>query len=67
MVLAAREWVARGGSSFAINVLAANVGARTFYESLGARLQGISSWEGLQLEDANYLLDDLTNFAIGDK
>jgi ribosomal protein S18 acetylase RimI-like enzyme len=62
---AAREWQARGGTSMTVGVLAENVQARRFYESLGAVLvkEGQYVWDGHPLADCIYLWKDLAKIA----
>ena len=61
IALAAQQWLAQGGQSLALGVLAENVRARNFYESLGARLvkTGTYDWDGYPLKDAIYVFEDL--------
>lgn len=63
---AARWWLARGGRSLGLGVLAANVDARRFYEAMGGRVAktGTYNWGGHQLPDAIYVFDDLAR--LGD-
>jgi ribosomal protein S18 acetylase RimI-like enzyme len=59
--LAAKAWSVRGGHSLALGVLAENVSARSFYESLGARLvrTGTYDWDGYSLNDVIYVFENL--------
>jgi ribosomal protein S18 acetylase RimI-like enzyme len=61
--LAVAEWIERGGRSLTLGVLAENVRARSFYESLGAKLVRTSTfvWDGYSLPDAIYVFDDLAS------
>ena len=65
LAAAARQWLARGGRSLALGVLAANAGARSFYEGLGGRLvkTGTYSWDGHPIPDAIYVFEDLPDLA----
>ena len=65
LAAAAKEWLARGGTSLALGVLAENHQARRFYESLGARLvrTGIYEWDGHPLHDAIYVFENLAELA----
>jgi ribosomal protein S18 acetylase RimI-like enzyme len=58
---AAKAWLAQGGKSLALGVLAENIRARSFYEALGARLMKLSiyEWDGHPLPDAIYIFEDL--------
>ena len=58
---AAARWLARGGHSLTLGVLAGNVRARAFYEALGARLvrTGTYDWDGVPLPDAIYVFEPL--------
>jgi ribosomal protein S18 acetylase RimI-like enzyme len=60
---AAADWLAKGGKSITLGVLAENTDARMFYEKLGARLVKTSTydWEGHKLADAIYVFEDLTS------
>lgn len=62
---AAHEWLARGGHSLTLGVLAENHQARRFYETLGAKLvrTGTYEWEGCQLDDAIYVFENLPELA----
>jgi ribosomal protein S18 acetylase RimI-like enzyme len=62
---AAKEWVARGGNSLALGVLAENRPARRFYESLGAKLvrTGTYEWDGHPLPDAIYVFENLAELS----
>jgi ribosomal protein S18 acetylase RimI-like enzyme len=64
---AAGWWRTRGGASLGVNVLAANVRARAFYESLGARQvrTGSYDWGGHALPDAAYIFENLHKLAAG--
>ncbi len=57
----AADWMARGGRSMTLGVLAENIRARSFYESLGARLVKFTyyNWDGHELPDAIYVFEDL--------
>ena len=59
--IAAQHWLARGGRSMTIGVLAENRPARAFYEHLGAELVKFSSynWGGFDLPDCLYIWKDL--------
>ena len=48
-----------------IGVLAQNLPARAFYESLGAKLLKHSTykWDGFELPDCLYILEDLAKIA----
>jgi ribosomal protein S18 acetylase RimI-like enzyme len=61
MAAAARWWLARGGGSLGLGVLAANARAVAFYERLGGRVvkTGIYDWHGHKLPDAVYVFADL--------
>lgn len=65
MAQTASKWLGRGGTSLTIGVLSANQPARAFYESLGAKLvkTGIYDWDGHELPDCTYLIDDLAKLA----
>ena len=58
---AARDWVLNGGKSLTVGVLAENIRARRFYESLGAKLVRLTTytWDGHELPDAIYVFADL--------
>lgn len=58
---AARDWVLNGGTSLTVGVLAENIRARVFYESLGAKLVRLTTytWDGHDLPDVIYVFDDL--------
>jgi ribosomal protein S18 acetylase RimI-like enzyme len=58
---AASWWHARGGRSLSLGVLADNLSAKLFYESLGGRLvkTGTFNWHGFDLPDAIYVFEDL--------
>ena len=57
----AREWMSHGGRTMTLGVLAQNIRARSFYESLGAKLVKLTSykWDGHELPDAIYVFEDL--------
>lgn len=61
----ARGWLATGGQTLALGVLADNVRARRFYEALGGRLvkTGTYDWDGHQLDDAIYVFENLKQLA----
>ena len=61
---AARAWQEQGGHAFTLGVLAENIRARSFYESLGAKLALLTTynWGGYDLPDAIYVFDDLPKF-----
>lgn len=61
IALTAQRWLAQGGHSLALGVLAENVRARSFYEALGARLvkETTFEWDGFPLPDAIYEFEDL--------
>lgn len=65
MAEATRAWLAQGGRTLSVGVLAANERARRFYEAMGGRLvkTGTYVWEGHPLEDAIYLYEDLAAMA----
>ena len=65
--LAARHWLAQGGHSLSVGVLAANAPARAFYEALGARLvqTGTYNWDGHALADCIYIYENLPGLAGG--
>jgi ribosomal protein S18 acetylase RimI-like enzyme len=58
---AASDWLARGGTSMTIGVLAENIRARSFYEALGAKLVklGTYKWDGYPLPDTVYIFENL--------
>ena len=60
---AASDWIAKGGKSITLGVLAENASARLFYEKLGARLVNTSTydWDGYKLADAIYVFEDLNS------
>jgi ribosomal protein S18 acetylase RimI-like enzyme len=60
---AAVDWLAKGGTSLTLGVLAENAGARLFYEKLGARLVKTSTydWDGYKLADAIYVFENLNS------
>ncbi len=60
---AAADWIAKGGTSMTIGVLAENIRARSFYEALGAKLVklGTYEWGGFPLPDTVYIFDDLAS------
>ncbi len=62
MAMAAKAWSAKGGRSLALGVLAENTRARSFYETLGAKLikTGTYEWGGFSLADAFYKFEDLS-------
>ena len=62
---AAAQWLARGGKSLALGVMAANARARGFYDAAGGRVvsTGTYTWEGHSIPDAIYLFDDLETLA----
>ncbi len=62
---AMQHWLAQGGKTMTIGVLAENMPARAFYESLGAKLLKYSTynWSGFDLPDCLYILDDLAKIA----
>jgi len=59
--VATQHWLARGGHSMTIGVLAENKPARAFYERLGAELARFSTynWGGFDLPDCIYVWRDL--------
>jgi ribosomal protein S18 acetylase RimI-like enzyme len=61
----AKDWLARGGHSLSVGVLAENTQARHFYETLGARLVRTSTyeWDGHPLPDAIYMFEDIAELA----
>ena len=58
---AAQDWLARGGRTMTVGVLAQNLRARSFYESQGAKLAKLTTynWDGHVLPDAIYVFEDL--------
>jgi len=58
---AAQDWLARGGRTMTVGVLAQNLRARSFYESQGAKLAKLTTynWDGHILPDAIYVFEDL--------
>ena len=58
---ATQHWLARGGHSMTIGVLAENRPARAFYEHLGAELVRFSTynWGEFELPDCLYIWKDL--------
>jgi ribosomal protein S18 acetylase RimI-like enzyme len=58
---AAKDWLAKGGTSMTIGVLAENIRARRFYEALGAKLVkfGTYEWDGYALPDTVYVFENL--------
>ncbi len=58
---AAQDWLQRGGRTMTVGVLAENIRARSFYESQGARLARLTTynWDGHDLPDAIYVFEDL--------
>jgi ribosomal protein S18 acetylase RimI-like enzyme len=58
---AAENWLKRGGKTMTVGVLAQNIRARSFYESQGARLAKLTTynWDGHDLPDAIYVFEDL--------
>ena len=62
---AAQHWLAQGGSTMTIGVLAQNLSARAFYESIGAKLLKYNTynWDGFDLPDCLYIWDDLAKIA----
>jgi ribosomal protein S18 acetylase RimI-like enzyme len=58
---AASDWLAKGGTSMTIGVLAENIRARSFYEALGAKLVklGTYEWDGYPLSDTVYIFENL--------
>jgi ribosomal protein S18 acetylase RimI-like enzyme len=68
MGLAAEAWLQQGGKAFSVGVLSANLGARAFYEALGARYvrPDVEVWQDHSLPESIYLfenLPDLSSFA----
>ena len=59
---AAQDWLQRGGKSLTVGVLAENIRARNFYESLGAKLVRLTTynWDGHELPDAIYVFENLS-------
>lgn len=57
----AAQWLAMGGHSISLSVLAKNRTARTFYESMGARFlkSSVYGWDGVPIPTAIYIWDDL--------
>lgn len=57
----AADWMEKGGTSLTIGVLAENIRARSFYESLGARLVQLCTyeWDGYLLPDTIYVFENL--------
>ena len=62
---AARAWLAMGGHSMSLSVLAGNLGAIRFYEALGAAFvkDDIYDWAGTQLPTKSYIWSDLAKIA----
>jgi ribosomal protein S18 acetylase RimI-like enzyme len=58
---AAVDWLAKGGTSMTVGVLAENIRARSFYEALGAKLVklGTYEWDGYPLPDTLYIFENL--------
>ena len=58
---AAQDWLKNGGKSMTVGVLAENIRARSFYESLGAKLVRLTTynWDGHELPDAIYVFENL--------
>ena len=58
---AATDWLAKGGNTITLGVLAENTSARMFYEKLGARFVRTSTynWDDHKLADAIYAFEDL--------
>lgn len=66
MGAAARWWLARGGQSLGLGVLAANTRAMAFYERIGGRVakRGTYLWDGRHpLADAIFVFENLTELA----
>ena len=65
MARAVADWLARGGHSMTIGVLANNTSGRAFYELFGAKLvrESIFDWDGFHLPDCIYVIHDLAKFA----
>ena len=62
---ATQHWLAQGGKTMTIGVLAENRPARAFYENLGAKLLKYCTynWGGFDLPDCLYIWDDLAKIA----
>lgn len=62
---AASQWLARGGKSLALGVLAGNAPARAFYEALGGRLvrEDTYEWDDEKLPHAIYVFETLRELA----
>jgi ribosomal protein S18 acetylase RimI-like enzyme len=58
---AAKIWLQKGGRALSLGVLAENVRARSFYESMGGKLvrTGLYEWSGFKLADAIYIFENL--------
>jgi ribosomal protein S18 acetylase RimI-like enzyme len=67
MALGAAAWLARGGSSLALGVLAQNQRAVAFYQALGGRRVKDSTftWHGHALPNAIFVFEDLKRLAAG--
>lgn len=66
MAAAARWWLARGGQSLGLGVLADNARAMAFYQRLGGRAEkrGTYLWDGRHpLADAIFIFENLTELA----
>jgi ribosomal protein S18 acetylase RimI-like enzyme len=65
MVAAARWWLARGGRSLRLGVLAENPRAIAFYERMGGRVVKTTTyaWGGADLPHLIYVYDDLAALA----
>ena len=61
----AKQWIGMGGKSISLGVLAANTGARQFYEKLGAQLVRTDTyhWDGHDLPNCIYIWHDLAKIA----
>ena len=62
---AASTWLAMGGHSMSLSVIAGNLGAIKFYEALGAVFvkDDIYNWDGNQLPTKTYIWPNLAKFA----
>lgn len=60
---AAIDWLNRGGHSIALGVLADNLPAKAFYESMGGvvKKNGFFKWHGHDLPDVIYAFEDLAS------
>ena len=65
LALAAEDWLARGGTTMTLGVLAENQPARAFYEALGAKLVKTVPyrWGNAELPQCIYVLHNLAKIA----